>query len=136
MLNESAMEKWFKFEIARLNSGIVTKKKPLKELLKEENPKIDAKDGSIYYFNKDTLLRLEKDLPSQSQSIRLPISFYTSLEVRGNAYVADRQSFVALKHLGEIPDNAELVEGRYWMGKTLVTDMMKRRPTIFQVVRI
>jgi uncharacterized protein (UPF0216 family) len=136
MINESAMEKWFKFEIARLNSGLVTKKRPLNELVKEEIPKAEAKDGSIYYFNKEALSRLEKDLLRESKSIRLPISFYTSLEVKGNAYVADRQSFVALKHLGEIPEKAELVEGKYWMGKTLVTDMMKRRPTIFQIVRI
>jgi uncharacterized protein (UPF0216 family) len=136
MMNESAMEKWFKFEIARLNSGIVTKKKPLNELVKEESPKVEAKDGSIYFFNKDALLKLKNDLPESSHSIRLPISFYTSLEVKGSAYVADIQSFVLLKHLGEVPKNAELVEGRYWMGKTLLTDMMKRRPTVFQVVRI
>ena len=135
MLKESAMEKWFKFEMARLNSGIVTKKKALSELVGAETPKTEAKDGSVFYFNKDALLRLEKELPDELHSIMLPISFYTSLDVRGNAYIADRASLVVLKHLGEIPNDAELMDGRYWLGKALVPDMMKRRPTIIQFVR-
>ena len=135
MIKESAMKKWFKFEMARINSGIVTKKKALKELVKEDCPQTVAKDGSIYYFNKDALLRLEKDLPEKLHTIKLPISFYISLDVRGSAYVGDNSSLMVLKHLGEAPDDAKLIEGRYWMSKILVTDMMKRFPTIIQFIR-
>lgn len=135
MLKESAMEKWFKFEIAKINSGIVTKKKALKELVKEKNPQTMAKDGSVYYFNKDSLLRLEKRLPEDMYSIRLPISFYLSFDVKGSVYVAEKASLSVLKHLGEVPKDAELVDGRFWMSKSLVTDMMKRRPSIIQFVR-
>jgi uncharacterized protein (UPF0216 family) len=135
MIKESAMKKWFKFEMTRINSGIVTKKKALKELVKEKAPQTVAKDGSVYYFNKDALMRLEKELPEKLHNIRLPISFYTSLDVKGSVYVAEKASLSALKHLGEVPKDAELVDGRYWMSKALVTDMMKRLPTIVQFVR-
>ena len=135
MLKESAMKKWFKFEMARINSGIVIKKKALKELVKEKAPQTVAKDGSVYYFNKDALLKLETLLPKNMHSIMLPISIYTSLDVSGSVYVAEKASLSALKHLGEVPKDTELVDGRYWMGKSLVTDMMKRLPTIVQFVR-
>ena len=135
MLNESAMEKWFKFEMARVNSGIVIKKKALSELVLEEIPRTETKDGSAYYFNKETLLKLKEVLPYSMHSLRLPISFFTSLDVAGNAYVADKQSFVALKALGEFPEKAELVDGKCWIGKILVMDMIKRWPTLIQFVR-
>ena len=64
MLKESAMEKWFKFEIARINSGIVTKKKSLSELTEKKTPSCEAKDESIYYFNKEALCRLKNEQPT------------------------------------------------------------------------
>lgn len=135
MIKESAMKKWFKFEMARINSGIVIKKKELKELVKEECPQTVAKDESVYYFNKDALLRLEKELPEKLHSIKLPISFYISLDVRGSTYVGDNSSLMVLKHLGEAPEDAKLIDGRYWIGKALANDLMKRYPTIIQFVR-
>ena len=47
MLNESAMEKWFKFEMAKVNSGIVLKKKSLRDLVSEEKPKTERKEISF-----------------------------------------------------------------------------------------
>ena len=135
MLNESAMEKWFKFEMAKVNSGIVVKKKPLRELVLEDTPKTETKDGSVYYFNKNALLKLKDALSIDMHSLRLPISFYTSLDVAGSAYIADKPSFSALKVMGEFPEAAELIEGRCWLAKILVMDMIKRWPTLIQFVR-
>lgn len=135
MLNESAMEKWFKFEMSKVNSGIVIKKKPLSELVLEETPKTETKDGSVFYFNKNTLSKLQDTLPTDMHSLRLPISFYTSLDVTGSAYIADKPSFEALKVMGEFPKVAELIEGKCWLSKILVMDMIKRWPTLIQFLR-
>jgi uncharacterized protein (UPF0216 family) len=135
MLKESAMKKWFKFEMAKINSGIVTKKRSLKELMEEEVPQTKAKDESIYYFNKDALLDLKNGLPKDMHSIMLPINFYISLDIRSSVYIADKPSLFALKYLGEVPHDAELVDGRYWMSKTLILDLMKKRPSIIQLIR-
>jgi len=135
MLNESAMEKWFKFEMTKVNTGIVVKKRPLKELVMEEKPKTEAKDGSVYYFNEKALQELRDALPNDKHSLRLPISFYTTLDLSGKAYIADKPSFQALKLLGELPEKSELVDGRCWLGKVLVLDMIKRWPTLIQFVR-
>ncbi len=135
MLNESAMKKWFKFEMAKINSGIVTKKRSLKELLKEKVPQTKAKDECIYYFNKDALHELENELPKDMHSIMLPINFYISLDIRSSVYIADKPSLSVLKQLGEVPHDAELAEGRFWMSKTLILDLMKKRPTIIQLIR-
>ncbi len=135
MLNESALKKWFKFELAKINSGIVIKKRSLKELLMEEVPQTKAKDESIYYFNKDALFHLKKDLPGALHWILLPINIYISLDTRSSVYVADTTSLTVLKSLSEIPLDAELSDGRYWMGKAIILDLMKRRPSIIQLIR-
>ncbi|UCE74133.1 MAG: DUF61 family protein [Methanomassiliicoccales archaeon] len=135
MLNESSMKKWLKFEMSKINSGIVVQKKTLSELLELKSSKTLTKDGSDYYFNRDALKKLKDELPLDMHSILLPISFYTSLEVRGSVFIADRPSFSMLKHLGEVPKDAELVDGKYWIGKTLAQDMMKRHPSVIQLVR-
>jgi uncharacterized protein (UPF0216 family) len=113
----------------------VIQKKTLSELLELKSSKTLAKDGSDYYFNRDALKTLKDELPLNLHSILLPISFYTSMDVRGNVFVADKPSFSVLKHLGEVPKDAELVDGKYWIGKILAQDMMKRRPSVIQLVR-
>ncbi|UCE35972.1 MAG: DUF61 family protein [Thermoplasmata archaeon] len=135
MLKESAMEKWFKFEIAKINSGIVTKKRPLGELTEEKTPITEAKDGSIFYYDKKALYCLKNELSKDKHSIMLPISMYFSLDVKDMVYVADKLALSVLKRLGEVPKDAELDNGRYWMSKTLANDMIRRRPTIIQFVR-
>jgi uncharacterized protein (UPF0216 family) len=135
MLKESAMKKWFKFEMAKINSGIVTKKRCLKELLDEEVPQTKAKDESVYYFNKDALLELRNELPKDMHSIMLPINLYISLDTRSSVYIADLPSLTVLKNLGEVPKDSELTDGRYWMSKALILDLMKRRPSIIQLIR-
>jgi uncharacterized protein (UPF0216 family) len=135
MLNESAMQKWLKFEMSKINSGIVLKKRTLAELVREDQPKTQTKDNCDYFFNSAILKRLEGELPSDMHSLKLPISFYISLDISGQVYLADKPSFLALKQLGEIPENAELVNGEYWMGKSLLSDIMRRWPTLIQLVR-
>jgi uncharacterized protein (UPF0216 family) len=135
MLNESAMKKWLRFEMSKINSGIVLKKKTLADLVSEDLPKTQTKDQSVYYFNLAALTRLENELPSSLHSLLLPISFYVSLDISGNVYLADKPSLSTLKHLGEVPEKAELVDGKYWIGKSLVSDMIRRWPTVIQLVR-
>jgi uncharacterized protein (UPF0216 family) len=135
MLNESAMKKWLRFEMGKISSGLVIKKKPLCDLVKSQSPEVKTKDGSVYYFNSAAICELNMKLPEELHSILLPISVYASYDVKGMVAIADTTSFLALKHLGEIPDNARLNEGKYWMGKTLANDIMKRYPTILQIIR-
>lgn len=135
MLNESAMKKWLKFEMGKISSGLVIKKKPLSDLVKSQSPKVKTKDGSLYYFNSTAICELNMKLPKELRSILLPISLYSSYDVRGMVAIADTPSFLVLKHLGEIPDDARLKEGKYWMGKTLANDIIRRYPTILQIIR-
>jgi uncharacterized protein (UPF0216 family) len=135
MLNESSMKKWLKFEMGKITSGLVIKKKPLCDLVKSQSTKVKTKDGSVYYFNSNAITELNEKLPEHLHSILLPISVYASSEVRGMVAIADTTSFLALKHLGEIPNNSRLNEGKYWMGKALANDIMKRYPTMLQIIR-
>jgi uncharacterized protein (UPF0216 family) len=135
MLNESAMKKWFRFEMGKINSGIVTKKKRLCDLADSDSPRTLTKDGSTYYFDSEVIKRLWKVVPERLHNVKLPLSLYSSLEIRGNVYIAEKTSLDILKYLDEIPKNAELIEGKYWMGKTIAKDIMRRYPTMMQFVR-
>jgi uncharacterized protein (UPF0216 family) len=135
MLKESAMKKWFKFEMGKINSGIVTKKMALFELAKLKSPQTLTKDGSTYYFNCKVIDELARTLPEKLQTIKLPVSIYASLDVRGSVYIAELPSLQLLKQLKEIPQNAELMDGKYWIGKTIAMDIMRRYPTMIQFVR-
>ncbi len=135
MFNESAMKKWFRFEMGKINSGIVTKKKRLSDIADSDSPRTQTKDGSTYYFDPDVIKRLWKIVPKKLHDVQLPISLYSSLEVRGNVYIAEVSSLNVLKHLEEIPKNAQLVDGKYWIGKTIARDIMRRYPTMMQFVR-
>jgi uncharacterized protein (UPF0216 family) len=135
MLNESAMKKWFRFEMGKINSGIVTKKRRLCDLADSDSPRTQTKDGSEYYFEPKIIKMLWEVLPENLQTTLLPLSLYSSLEVRGSVFLAEKSSLDILKHLGEIPNNSELIEGKYWMGKTIAQDMMRRYPTMMQFLR-
>jgi uncharacterized protein (UPF0216 family) len=135
MFKESAMKKWFKFEMAKINRGIVINKRSLDELLEEEVPQTKAKDDSIYYFNINALLDLKRELPKDEHSIKLPLNLYISLDTRSSVYIADLPSLNVLKSLGEVPKDSELTDGRHWISKALILDLMKRRPSIIQLIR-
>jgi uncharacterized protein (UPF0216 family) len=135
MLNESAMKKWFRFEMGKINSGIVVNKEPLRKLAGSDFPMTQTKDGSAYYFDAKVIKKLAEELPEPMQTTRLPLSLYSSLEVRGSVYFAERSSLDMLKCLGEVPKNAYLIDGKYWMGKTIAKDIMRRYPTVLQIVR-
>jgi uncharacterized protein (UPF0216 family) len=129
------MKKWFKFEMAKINRGIVINKRSLDELLEEEVPQTKAKDDSIYYFNINALLDLKRELPKDEHSIKLPLNLYISLDTRSSVYIADLPSLNVLKSLGEVPKDSELTDGRHWISKALILDLMKRRPSIIQLIR-
>lgn len=135
MFNESALKKWFKYEMGKINSGIVIKKKSICELAKTDSPRTQTKDGSTYYFNNTVIEDLAKMLPENLQTIKLPISIFASLDVRSSVYVAEKPSLQLLKQLGEVSENASLIQGKYWMGKAIARDIMKRYPTMIQFIR-
>jgi uncharacterized protein (UPF0216 family) len=135
MMNQSSMAKWFRYEMTRLNSGIVTKKKALLELVGDEQSSTETRDGSVYLFSREALQALARELPDSLHTIKLPISFYISIDVRSSAYLADNPSLEVMKRLREVPRDAVLTDGMYWMSKLLVSDIMKRRPSVIQYIR-
>ncbi|MFP4654222.1 MAG: DUF61 family protein [Methanohalobium sp.] len=48
-------------EISKINNGIVTSRKPLLQLLKEDKPSSKTKDGRKYIFKKETIKELGKN---------------------------------------------------------------------------
>lgn len=133
-MKESSFKRWLKYEIGRMNSSVVTKQKALKELFKEEKPTALTKDGSVHYFDKSILLDLKNLLPDELHELKLPITFYNSIEDKNNSFLTDITALSMLKHLDEVLSDAELVEGRYWMSKALARDLIRRYPTLFQIV--
>ncbi|HZD43477.1 MAG TPA: DUF61 family protein, partial [Methanomicrobiales archaeon] len=89
--DDSVFLRWMRLELGKINKGIVSERKTLKDLLEEENPSSRTKGGEEYLYRKDVLERLRDALPEDLQRrLRLPILFYFDTEVSDSAYLTDR----------------------------------------------
>lgn len=124
-----------KLELGRINKGIVSERKTLKDLLQEENPSSLTKGGEEHLYRKDVLQRLEEDLPKEMHGrLRLPILFYFDTEVPDSAYLTDKIAAQALQELGELSPLRTFRDGRLWVSRAIVYAIMQKYPTVVQTV--
>jgi len=133
--DESTLLRWMRLEIGRINDGVVSERKRLSQLLREEYPSSVTKSGNRYDFDRDVLVRLEQALPETLQRrLRLPILFYFDSTVPDSFFLADEAAVQALQSLSEISPLRRMQGGRLWIGKPLVYAIMNRYPTAIQIM--
>ena len=133
--DESVLTRWMTLEISKINRDVVTTRKPLAELAGMDPPVLQTKGGGQYRFNKETLLALRKTLPEDlSRHLLLPVLCYFDSAVGDSCFITDSYAADALKILGEISDMREMADGRLWIGKTIVFAVMRKYPSIIQIV--
>lgn len=133
--DESTILRWMRLEIGRINDGIVTERKRLSLLLREEHPSSVTRGGAEYNFDRDVLLRMEQTLPGELQrELRLPILFYFDSTVPDSFFLADEAALQALQRLEEISPLRRMHGGRLWIAKPIVHAIMNRYPTAVQIV--
>lgn len=134
MYDDRVLQRWFRFEVGRMNDGIVAERLTLPELLERTEPFAVTRGGDEYHFDVAVLRRLGDRLPGPLQRrLRLPILFFASIDVPDSVALADRNAFEALQALGELSSLREFRDGRAWVGRAIAYGLMTRYPTAIQI---
>lgn len=133
--DESVFRRWMSLEIGKVNDGIVAERKYLAQLLSEDEPSAVTKAGEDYFFDKTVIEKLGEALPETLHfSLKLPILFFFSFDVRESYLITDEPAVRALKILGELGEMRRMIDGKLWVSRAIVYAIMKKYPTVIQIV--
>jgi uncharacterized protein (UPF0216 family) len=94
-----------------------------------------TKAGKEYRFSGEMIKYIGEHLPEEIHSrLKLPILFFFDSTVNNSLFLVDEPAFRALLHLGEFSSLREMEDGRLWVGKPIVFAMMRKYPTIIQIM--
>lgn len=80
--DESVLRRWLQLEIGRINEGMVTERKRLSVLLREESPRTITRNDEVYRFDPGVVRVLGDALPRELHArLRLPIQFRQRIDV-------------------------------------------------------
>jgi uncharacterized protein (UPF0216 family) len=75
--DESVLTRWMQLELGRMNDGIVSERKPLAQLVREDRPVSVTKAGKEYRFDREMIALLAQHLPADLHArLKLPILFF------------------------------------------------------------
>ncbi len=131
MTAKGGMDRWVEHEKVKINKGLVTRKKKLRDLLKEENPRSQTKEGDDHEFEHKTLERLAAAL-LEGEEVMLPITLSFSSAVGDSCYVTDETASFLLRRLEGFGDAYPYRDGKMWLPNSMAFAIMQRYPTAFQ----
>ncbi len=130
-MDEDTLKRWMNLEIRKANRATVSNGERLTELVDQDDPHVEARDGSTHAFDPDTLDRLHDELsPFTRAELTLPITFYLSHKAADSCYVADDTAIHALEQLDVASTSPR--EGKLWMSTPLARDFARTWPTVAQ----
>ena len=129
------MMRWMQLELGKVNRGIVTERKRLSELLVEDRPVTSTKEGKEYRFDKKELARFAEGLPKDLiRRLKLPVLFYCTADVPDSCMLAEEAAVEALREKNEISPLRSFEEGRLWLSRPIAFAILRKYPTLFQMV--
>jgi uncharacterized protein (UPF0216 family) len=133
--DESVLKKWMAIEMGRINDGVVAERRKLSDLLQEKNPAAITRKGKEFAFDRTTLYELEQRLPEKLRNrLFLPVIFYFDSQVADSCFLTDKTALEAFQILGEMSDMRVMTEGRLWVGRAIVYTLMRKYPTMIQIM--
>lgn len=133
--DESVLRKWMALEMGKINDGIVADRKRLSELLRTDRPLSVTRGGSEYMFDPATVRLLGEKLPEQLHSrLKLPIIFFYDSGVTDSCLLTDEAALEAFQSLGELSGQREFINGKLWVGRALVFAILRKYPTVIQIM--
>ena len=124
-------DKWTEFELARVNRGLVVKKKRLSQLLKEEKPRCESSEGETYEFDA-AVLGILRAAVSQDEDLMLPITLHFVSQSRDSCYISDESAAKALRKLEEFGEAYPFRDGKMWLPNSLAYMLMQKYSTAIQ----
>jgi uncharacterized protein (UPF0216 family) len=130
---ESVLTRWLGMEVARINDSIVAGRRSLADLLAEEDPKAVTRGGGEYHFSRETLATLAGRLPEGTRrTLKLPLLFFSDVDVRDSCYLTDETAVEALRALGDLGEGRRVTGGRLWIARAIAFSIARKYPTAVQ----
>lgn len=132
-MEENRFRKLITYQLKTLNTGMVSQKKSLDTLLKEEKPSVEKRDGDKHYFEKDHLKEVEESVPiHKKDELKLPIVVYNDPSLDRCSVKGKIEGIVVKKMVGL--ENKTIQEEKIWFSKPLVADIIREYDDIFLFV--
>jgi uncharacterized protein (UPF0216 family) len=133
--DESVLKKWMAVEMGRINDGVVTDRPRLAELLETQHPVATTRGGGEHRFDPDTLRRFGTSLtPGLRSRLRIPVLFYFDSNVADSCLLTDDAALEAFQTLGELSSLRTMIEGKLWVGRAIVYSLVRKYPSIIQIM--
>jgi hypothetical protein len=121
--------------MGRINEGLVIERKTLSQLLNEGTPFAMTRGGKQHFFDKKSLDSLGVQLPEEwHHLLRIPVLFYFDMDVPDSCYLVEETAVHVLQMLGEISTLRAPREGKVWVARAIVFALMRKYPSIIQIV--
>lgn len=135
MDDERVLRRWMGNEMRRINDGVVSGRVRLSDLLGMERPAAVTRGGNEYRFNVGVVRKIGTVLPGHlHKTLRLPVIFYFDMEVSGSCMLSDPAALAAFQEMGELSRERQMEGGALWVGRAIVYGLMRKYPTIIQMM--
>jgi uncharacterized protein (UPF0216 family) len=122
-------------EMRKINDGVVARRRRLSELLSEDHPSSVTRNGSEFAFDREVIRTLGEKLPSELHPrLKLPVIFFFDSAVPDSCLLTDEVALEALQILGELSRYREFTGGKLWVGRAIVYAIMRKYPTVIQIM--
>jgi uncharacterized protein (UPF0216 family) len=133
--SSGSLEKWINIEYRNMNKNLVARQIVLSELLQEDAPAVETRDGEEYKFDAKALKNLADKLPKEILAkLKVPIFFYFTVQVGDSCYLTDDTAFEALKITSDLNPMYRFREGKLWVSKPIAYEIQNKYPTLVQFV--
>jgi uncharacterized protein (UPF0216 family) len=133
--DESVLRKWMAIEMGRINDGVVADRPRLSRLIISDRPEAVTRNGKEYRFDGATLRLLDEKLPpGLKEALKVPIIFYFDSNVADSCFLTDGVALESLQVLGELSRMRTMNEGKLWVGRAIVYSLMRKYPSVIQIM--
>ncbi|MFQ5909197.1 MAG: DUF61 family protein [Thermoplasmata archaeon] len=120
-------------EYRNINAGIVLRKRKLKDLIEEDVPVCEAKNGSSYRFNREGLLEFVNPLTEdEKENLELPITLTFNVKLPDYCYITDELASTILRRLHDFGIAYQYKDGKMWMPASIGLHLLRRYGRIIQ----
>ncbi len=133
--DSGSLERWMERESRNLNAGLVTAKKSLAALLREDRPACRTRDGGEWPMDRDVLQRLSESTEAgEAETVRLPIALHFASDLEDACYVSDEVAAAVLRRAERFGPAFPFREGRMVLPASLGVDLVSRYKGAIQQV--
>jgi uncharacterized protein (UPF0216 family) len=130
-----SIDRWVEREGLKMNAGLVTAKKSLAALLREERPSCRTRDGDEWPIDRAALERLSAAAgPGEADALRLPIALHFASDLEDACYLTDAVAAAVLRTAEKFGPAFPFREGRMYLPLSLGVDLVSRYKGAIQQV--